>query len=211
MIIFKDLEFGYSNQRILSIPEVTIQDGKHLMILGKSGSGKTTLLHILAGLLKPNKGSITIDGTDIYAIGASQRDRYRGQHVGLVFQKSHLISALTVQGNLLLAQYLSGATQNKERINEVLTDLGLGQKINAKVKELSQGEQQRVTIGRALLNKPKMILADEPTASLDDDNAQKVIQLLKSQASKNNASLIIATHDQRVKMEFDVQLNLNES
>jgi len=180
------------------------------MILGKSGSGKTTLLHILGGLLNPKRGKVMIGETDLYQLSETKRDKHRGQHIGLVFQKAHLIAALSVEDNLLLAQYFSGTTQDKTRIAEVLKSLNLGEKGQSKVKSLSQGEQQRVTIARALLNRPKLLLADEPTASLDDDNAMAVITLLKEQAEMNNASLIIATHDQRVKNEFDVQLNLNE-
>ena len=151
-----------------------------------------------------------IDGTDLYSLSGTEMDKYRGQNIGLVFQKAHLISALTVKDNLLLAQYFSGIPQDKGRIKEVLNTLNLGEKLNSKVRQLSQGEQQRVTIARALLNNPRLLLADEPTASLDDDNANSVIQLLKEQAENHNASLIIATHDQRVKDAFDLQLNLNE-
>lgn len=210
MITIENLSFGYSDRKILSIAKMEIKEKQHLMILGKSGSGKTTLLHILGGLLNPMQGRIMIDGTDVYQLSETKRDKYRGQHIGLVFQKAHLIAALSVEDNLLLAQYLSGTTQDKTRIAEVLKSLNLNEKGQSKVKSLSQGEQQRVTIARALLNRPKLLLADEPTASLDDDNAIAVITLLKQQAEINNASLIIATHDQRVKNEFDVQLNLNE-
>ncbi len=211
MVHIENLNFGYTGQEILSIPRIEIREGQHMMILGNSGSGKTTLLHILGGLLKPKEGKVTIDGIDLYKQSATARDKYRGRSIGLVFQKPHLISALTVQGNLLLAQYLSGMAQDKDRIRAVLSELDLVDKINARVKRLSQGEQQRVTIARALLNKPRVILADEPTASLDDDNSSRVINLLKGQAEKNGASLIIATHDQRVKKEFDLHLDLNES
>ena len=210
MISIENLSFGYSDRKILSIAKMEIKDKHHLMILGKSGSGKTTLLHILGGLLNPVQGKVRIDETDLYQLSESKRDKYRGQHIGLVFQKAHLIAALSVEDNLLLVQYLSGSTQDKTRIVEILKSLNLGEKRQSKVKALSQGEQQRVTIARALLNRPKLLLADEPTASLDDDNAMAVITLLKEQAEMNNASLIIATHDQRVKNEFDVQLNLNE-
>jgi putative ABC transport system ATP-binding protein len=210
MISIENLSFGYSDRKILSITKMEIKDKQHLMILGKSGSGKTTLLHILGGLLNPIKGRIMIGETDLYQLSETKRDKYRGQHIGLVFQRAHLISALSVEDNLLLAQYFSGIKQDKTRIAEVLKSLNLGEKRQSKVKALSQGEQQRVTIARALLNRPKLLLADEPTASLDDDNAIAVITLLKEQAEMNNASLIIATHDQRVKNEFDVQLNLNE-
>jgi ABC-type lipoprotein export system ATPase subunit len=168
------------------------------------------LLHILGGLLNPKQGKIWLDQTDLYQLSETQRDKYRGQHIGLVFQKAHLIAALSVEDNLLLAQYLSGTKQDKARISEVLASLNLSEKKQAKVKTMSQGEQQRVTIARALLNKPKLLLADEPTASLDDENAAAVIHLLKQQAELNNASLVIATHDQRVRNQFDIQLNLNE-
>lgn len=210
MITIENLNFGYSEKHILSISHMEIKEKQHLMILGKSGSGKTTLLHILGGLLKPVQGKVLIDDTNLYELSGSKMDKYRGQNIGLVFQKAHLISALTVKDNLLLAQYFSGIPQDKKRIKEVLGTLSLGEKLNSKVRQLSQGEQQRVTIARALLNKPRLVLADEPTASLDDDNANSVIQLLKEQAENHNASLIIATHDQRVKDAFDLQLNLNE-
>lgn len=210
MISIENLSFGYSDRKILSIDKMEIRDKQHLMILGKSGSGKTTLLHILGGLLNPMQGKVMIGETDLYQLSETKRDKYRGQHIGLVFQRAHLISALSVEDNLLLAQYFSGTKQDKARIAEVLKSLNLGEKSQSKVKALSQGEQQRVTIARALLNHPKLLLADEPTASLDDDNALAVVTLLKQQAEMNNASLIIATHDQRVKNEFDVQLNLNE-
>lgn len=209
MILIDDLNFGYADHQVLSIPHMEIAESGHLLILGKSGSGKTTLLHILGGLLSPKQGKVMIGETDLYKLSAAQRDRYRGQNIGLVFQKAHLISALSVKDNLILAQYLSGTAQDKGRVMEVLKELNLGDKANKKVRQLSQGEQQRVTIARALLNRPRVILADEPTASLDDDNAKIVIDMLKSQAAKYQAALIIATHDQRVKDEFELQLNLH--
>ncbi|WP_286756847.1 ABC transporter ATP-binding protein [Roseivirga sp. UBA838] len=208
MIFINDLAFGYASHKVLSIPQLQVEEGKHLLILGASGSGKTTLLHILGGLLAPQEGTVRIGQTDLYRLSGAQRDKYRGQNIGLIFQKAHLISALSVQDNLLLAQYLAGMAQDRGRVKEVLTNLGLADKLHKKVKALSQGEQQRVTIARALLNRPRVILADEPTASLDDTNAHKVIDLLKSQAEQNNASLLIATHDQRVKDQFELQLNL---
>ncbi len=208
MISIDSLSFGYSDQKILSIPHMEVKESQHLLILGNSGSGKTTLLHILGGLLKPEEGKVVIGNTDLYNLSAQQRDKYRGQNIGLVFQKAHLISALSVGDNLLLAQYLSGTAQDKGRVYEVLEELNLAHKVNKRVKALSQGEQQRVTIARALLNRPRLILADEPTASLDDNNAHKVIELLKQQAEKYNASLLIATHDQRVKDQFELKLEL---
>ncbi|WP_420385162.1 ABC transporter ATP-binding protein [Roseivirga sp.] len=211
MIIIDNLSFGYSNHKILSIPHLEVKESEHLLVLGCSGSGKTTLLHILGGLLAPKQGKVIIGETDLYRLSGSQRDKYRGQNIGLIFQKAHLITALSVEDNLLLAQYLAGMAQNKGRVKEVLDELGLAEKRKKSVRQLSQGEQQRVTIARALLNRPRVILADEPTASLDDKNAHKVIELLKTQAGHYKASLLIATHDQRVKDEFDLQLNLTTS
>lgn len=211
MIVIDSLSFGYSNHKVLSIPHLQVKESEHLLVLGSSGSGKTTLLHILGGLLAPKQGKVMIGETDLYKLSGSQRDKYRGQNIGLIFQKAHLITALSVQDNLLLAQYLAGMAQDKGRVKEVLDELGLGEKRKKSVRELSQGEQQRVTIARALLNRPRVILADEPTASLDDKNAHKVIELLKSQAEHYKASLMIATHDQRVKDEFELQLNLATS
>lgn len=209
MITIQELNFGYSDHKILSIPQLEVKDDEHLMILGKSGSGKTTMLHILGGLLAPNQGKVIIGQSDIYQLASAQRDKYRGQNIGLIFQKPHLIAALSVQDNLLLAQYLSGTAQDKGRVSEVLEELDLGEKRHKKVKNLSQGEQQRVTIARAVINRPRVILADEPTASLDDDNALRVIRMLKAKAKDYKAALVIATHDQRVKDEFEVQLNLS--
>ena len=209
MITIQELNFGYSDHKILSIPQLEVKDDEHLMILGKSGSGKTTMLHILGGLLAPNEGKVIIGQSDIYQLSSTQRDKYRGQNIGLIFQKPHLIAALSVQDNLLLAQYLSGTAQDKGRVSEVLEELDLGEKRQKKVKNLSQGEQQRVTIARAVINRPRVILADEPTASLDDDNALRVIRMLKAKAKAYKAALVIATHDQRVKDEFEVQLNLS--
>lgn len=211
MITIDNLSFSYYNHKILSIPHLEVKESEHLLVLGSSGSGKTTLLHIMGGLLAPKQGKVVIGETDIYQLSGAQRDKYRGQNIGLIFQKAHLISALTVEDNLLLAQYLADMTQDKGRIKEVLGELGLAEKRKKKVRELSQGEQQRVTIARALLNRPRIILADEPTASLDDKNAEKVMKLLKSQASHYKASLLIATHDQRVKDQFELQLNLATS
>jgi putative ABC transport system ATP-binding protein len=211
MIQIEGLQFGYSDHKILSIPQLEVKDDEHLMILGKSGSGKTTMLHILGGLLAPTEGKVVIGQANIYHLSSVQRDQFRGQNIGLIFQKPHLISALSVEDNLLLAQYLSGATQDKARVREVLEELDLLPKRKKKVKALSQGEQQRVTVARALINRPRVILADEPTASLDDDNALRVISLLKEKAAAYQAALVIATHDQRVKKEFDVQLNLTST
>ena len=135
-------------------------------------------------------------------------DRFRGRHIGLVFQRPHFVQALSVQENLALVQYLAGKPQDKKRIKEVLDNLGIGHKLGEKPHRLSQGEQQRAAIALAVINSPQLILADEPTSSLDNKNCAKVAQLLKEQASATGAQLIIITHDQRLKDQFKNTLSL---
>ena len=199
MIRIEELRFSYDRENVLDIQRLEVAQGEHFLFLGNSGSGKTTLLHLVAGLLRPRQGKITVADQDITRMPSAALDTFRGQHIGLVFQKPHLISALSVHQNLRLAQYLAGLPADETRIREILSDLGLEDKKKAHIATLSQGEAQRITIARALLNKPKVIMADEPTSSLDDDNCDRVVTLLQHQARKYHATLIIATHDQRIK------------
>jgi putative ABC transport system ATP-binding protein len=163
---------------------------------------------MLGGLLRPYKGHVIIDGHDLTSLRKDGLDKFRGQNIGLVFQKPHLIQSLNVKENLLAAQFFAGLDQDNHRINEVLDELNMGHKIHAPVYSLSQGEAQRVSIARAMLNKPKVILADEPTSSLDDDNCTAVINLLEEQAAKCGAALVISTHDQRLKDRVSTHLVL---
>ena len=178
-----------------------------LLILGASGVGKTTFLHLLSGLLKPLEGEIDLIGTPISKLTMSEMDRFRGKNIGIVFQKPHFINSLTVKENLQLAQYISKKI-DKTRISSLLESLGIVDKANKKTLNLSQGEKQRVAIALAIVNSPKLILADEPTSSLDDLNCDKVINLLKNQAAKYKAKLIIITHDYRLKKHFKNTLSL---
>jgi putative ABC transport system ATP-binding protein len=179
-----------------------------VLLLGESGSGKTTLLHLLGGLLKSQKGSLEVIGTDISKLSEHQLDRFRGQHYGFIFQRNHLIQALTVERNLLMAPFLAGLNQSSERVDEVLDELGIADKKHARIQDLSLGQAQRVAIARAVLNKPAVILADEPTSALDDKNCDRVSDLLVSVANQNKATLIIATHDQRLKDKVRNQIQL---
>jgi putative ABC transport system ATP-binding protein len=193
------LTFAYPGQPLLTFPELSLSGGEALLLLGKSGSGKTTFLHLLSGLLAPSSGEIVLDGTALSSLKGHQLDLFRGRNIGIVFQKPHLIAALSVQENLVLAQFLS--KKKGVSISDLLKNLDLSDKASAPVTTLSEGEAQRVSIARALVNSPKLILADEPTSSLDDDRAEQVIHLLKKEAARVGAALIIVTHDQRVKSE----------
>ncbi|MCG8373407.1 MAG: ABC transporter ATP-binding protein [Balneolales bacterium] len=207
---FLNLKHRYENSEYtISYPDFTLNEKEHLLIIGGSGSGKTTLLHILGGLLKPTQGEVFIDGTSMYSMSESGLDRFRRNHIGIVFQRIHLISALTVIENLALAQYLSKQPKNKPLLQDLLSELGIAEKAKKYPNELSFGESQRVGIARAVINKPSILFADEPTSNLDDKNSDKVLKLLQDQAEKNDASLIIATHDERIKRHYNNVLNLD--
>ena len=204
MLVAQNIEFSYQSDQKFDIPSFNLKAGEQLLILGKSGSGKTTILNILGGLLKPQKGEVNINGTSLYQLSGAALDKFRGKNIGIIFQKPHILTPLTVEENLKLANFFSGASGVKNE--SLLRDLGIFDKRNAKVHTLSEGEAQRVSIARALANAPKIILADEPTASLDDVNAANVIKMLKEQAEKFNAVLIVVTHDQRVKDHISNQI-----
>lgn len=206
MLETKNLRFKYDNNLELNFPDIKTSK-ENLLILGRSGVGKTTFLHLLSGLLKPINGEIDLLGTKISKLKMSEMDRFRGKNIGIVFQKPHFINSLTVKENLQLAQYISKKS-DKSRIQSLLESLGIEDKANKKTQNLSQGEKQRVSIALAIVNSPKLILADEPTSSLDDLNCDKVINILKNQASKYKAKLIIITHDYRLKKHFKNTLSL---
>lgn len=193
----KDLSFAHPGQVVLKFPDIRLDASEALLILGQSGSGKTTLLNLLAGLLQPLTGFVILNGTEINKLSGSALDLFRGKNIGIVFQKPHLLAPLSVKENLEMAHYL--AKTPGQAVKPLLEELGIGSKLNAAIQTLSEGEAQRVSIARALVNSPKLILADEPTSSLDDQNTEKVIRLLKEQSQKIGAALIIVTHDQRVK------------
>jgi len=207
MISTKGLNFKYNEQASFSFPDINLGKNENLLIIGSSGIGKTTLLHLLAGLLESNSGSINLYGQDISNLTQHQIDKFRGQNIGIVFQKPHFVNSLTVKENLQLAQYL-GNKEDQNRIIDILSSLDILDKENKKPKKLSQGEKQRASIAMAIVNSPKLILADEPTSSLDDENCDRVIKLLKKQASEFKAQLIVITHDNRLKKHFKKSIKL---
>lgn len=200
MISIQQLTFQYNaHSSPIHFPDWQVDQGEQVLILGSSGSGKTTLLHLLAGLLKPDEGKIMVGDENLASLPSTKLDMYRGRNIGLVFQKPHLLNSLTLEQNLLLAQYMAGLKQDHQRVHIVIEALGLAHRKKALVHTLSRGEAQRASIARAVLNTPQVILADEPTSSLDDENCEKVLTILKDQAQTYQATLVIATHDKRVK------------
>lgn len=208
MIKVKSTSYQYPGAAAIAFPDFHVHKGEHALLLGDSGSGKTTLLHLIGGLLRPQNGSIEISGIDIASLSEAGLDQYRGRHFGFVFQKNHLIPSLTVEQNLQAAQYFAGVAQKKEAIEKLLQELGLDGKRHARIQDLSQGQAQRVAIARALINKPSLILADEPTSALDDKNCEKVIRLLMEASSSHGATLVVATHDHRLKSTMKLSIAL---
>ena len=206
MIETKSLKFSYDGKFVFEFPNIKLKNGENLLILGNSGIGKSTLLHNLAGILTPQSGSIKIFGNDISKFSEIEIDKFRGENIGIIFQRPHFVNSLTVKENLQLAQFLGKNLEGD--IKETLRSLKILDKIDKKPNDLSQGEKQRVSIAIAIINSPKLILADEPTSSLDDSNCSNVINILKEQASKKNAQLIVITHDSRLKKYFKTSLKL---
>lgn len=208
MLTSKELVFSYNTATSFSFPNVYCNAGETLLITGASGKGKTTLLHLLAGILKPTSGSIHINDQDICLIRGKRLDSFRGQHIGIVFQQSHFIASLSVLENIVLAQYLSGRKKDETAAKKLLSDLGVSSQLHKKPALLSIGQQQRVSIARALINQPSLLLADEPTSSLDDDSCYTVAMLLQQQAQQHNTALVIVTHDLRLKNIFPQSIQL---
>lgn len=208
MITTQNVAFSYDSAQHFRFPDIDCPDGEALLITGNSGTGKTTLLHLLGGLLKPENGEIYINNQDIHQLNVSKQDAFRGSHIGMVLQKSFFIESLSVLDNVVLASWITKRTKSKQKATEILDHLGLKDHVYKLPSQLSIGQQQRVNIARALINNPSVILADEPTSSLDDDNALIVANLLKELAQEYRSSLVIVTHDQRLKNLFNHQISL---
>ena len=208
MFLIRDLRHAYSGSDALQIRDWQSEQGEHWLVLGPSGSGKTTLLHILAGILKPSFGEVLVAGQPLTKLKPRALDRFRARHVGIVLQQLHLVDSLTVEDNIVLAQFFARLPPDPHRAREVLTDLGLEDKAHAYPHELSFGQAQRVAVARAVVNRPTLLLADEPTSNLDDVHALQTLDLLEGQANACRATLLIATHDQRIKSRFRKQYML---
>ncbi len=173
--------------------------GEAWLLEGPSGSGKSTVLHILAGLIVPQSGQVRVAGVDLATLAEGARDRWRGRTVGLVPQRLHLVHALRVRENLALAQVLAGQPVDDARITALLEAVGVAELARRYPRQLSQGQAQRVAIARGVINRPVLLLADEPTANLDDAHAAQALELLRAQAVEAGATLVVASHDHRVR------------
>lgn len=202
MLQTDNLSFSYSNGPSFSFPNFRLEKKDVLLILGQSGKGKTTLLHLLAGLMEPNAGTVTIDEQSISELNGNNRDSFRGKNIGIVFQQAQFIRSVSVMQNLQLARSLAGMKNDEVFAQELLAELGIADKANNRPSELSIGERQRAGIARALVTKPKVVLADEPTSALDDQNCELVADLLQKTVTGHGAALVIVTHDQRLKNRF---------
>ena len=208
MLLTSDISHAYSKELTFNFPDISCENGQTLLVLGQSGVGKTTFLHILAGILKPSQGSVSIENKSLYTLRGNDLDKFRGQNIGLVFQKPHFVQSISAEENLFIAQKMAGQNIDKKYADHLLNALNLSHRKSAKTFEMSQGEQQRLSIARALINKPKVILADEPTSALDDKNCKEVIQLLEQHSEEVNASLVVVTHDNRLKDFFNDKVEL---
>ena len=208
MLLTEDLSYRYPGGETLRFPDLDCPDGQTRLLLGQSGSGKTTLLQLLAGLRQPASGQVVVNGQDLSQLSGQARDRFRGRHIGLVFQTPHFLRALSVRENLRIAQQLAGEPADDRRIADLLDRLDIGHKATSLPSRLSVGQQQRAAIARAVINQPALILADEPTSALDDTNARAVADLLREQAAAVNATLLIVTHDNRLTSVLPHQTKL---
>jgi putative ABC transport system ATP-binding protein len=195
---------------VVQIDSFSLADGEQVALVGSSGSGKTTLLHLIAGILTPDSGSILYDAVDLTRLSEAQRDVFRGRMLGYVFQTHHLLPGFTALENVLLGMSFTGRKNDPAWATHLLTEVGLGDRLGYKPAKLSVGQQQRVAVARALANRPKLVLADEPTGALDVNNAKQVLDLIRKLCDEVKASLLLVSHDPAITAQFPRVVTLAE-
>jgi len=198
--VTKSFKTKYQRVDLFKGLNLDIQKGEFVVILGPSGSGKTTLLYLMAGFIKPDSGSIVVDGQEIAKLNENEICRYRNQKIGFIFQFFNLIHSFNAKDNVLVPLLLAGVDKHKaeQRANELLEQVGMSHRKNHYPWELSGGEQQRVAIARALANSPSIILADEPTGNLDQKTGETILELLSDIHHKEGKTIVVATHDMKI-------------
>ena len=211
MLICENLSFSIDGHKLFSNINFKIKNDKDLLITGPSGIGKTTLLSILCGLQQPTAGNIFYNDICLYNLAENKIDEFRGNQLGIVFQNFNLINTFTIKQNLQLANTALDLKDN-DHMYDLLQRVGLADKSHVTVSKLSIGEKQRVAIARAFIGKPKWVFCDEPTSSLDDNNTDMIIQLIKEECQRYKSSLILITHDKRIQslLNFNEILELGE-
>ncbi len=204
--------YGKGNTAVTALENVNLAVGKgeFVAVIGPSGSGKSTLLHMLGGVDTPTAGKVLIDGTDIYSLNQSQLAIFRRRQIGLVYQFYNLIPVLNVEENITLPLLLDGRREDRKHLPQLITALGLEDRLNHLPNQLSGGQQQRVSIGRALINHPALVLADEPTGNLDSKNSAEIISLLRMFNQKYKQTLLVITHDERIAMQADRVISIED-
>ena len=193
-------EYGFGDNKVVALNHVSfsVEEGEFVTILGPSGSGKSTLLHLLGGVDKPTSGKVYIGGQSIYEMKERELTTFRRREIGQIYQFYNLIPVLNVEENICLPMLLDHRQAERKDLDELLDLLGLTERVNHLPSELSGGQQQRVAIGRALISKPKLILADEPTGNLDQKNSREIIKLFRELNEKYGQTILLITHDEKI-------------
>ncbi|KAA3611961.1 MAG: ABC transporter ATP-binding protein [Planctomycetota bacterium] len=199
-----------SSGHSLSVSDFEIQAGERVALVGASGSGKTTLLNLMSGLILPDQGSVEVDGVDITQLKESARDRFRARTIGYLFQTSHLLPGFSALENVELGASFAGRAVDRDRAKSLLDAVGLGHRHHHQPQQLSVGQQSRVALARALVNRPKVVLADEPTGALDPESGKAALKLLLDTAGEENITVICATHDAGVASVLDRTVRVEE-
>ena len=198
-------QYGKGDTMVKAVDNIsfTVEKGEFVAIVGSSGSGKSTLLHIIGGVDRPTSGKVFVDGEDVFKLNENNLAIFRRRQVGLIYQFYNLIPILNVKENITLPILLDGKKVDEVYLNELVDTLGLSKRVNHLPNELSGGEQQRVSIGRALMNRPSILLADEPTGNLDSKNSKEIVDLLRLSNKKYKQTIIMITHDQGLALNAD--------